>query len=97
MRTAFWKLRKPEANQDSLSTLLLRKHDWHDYNGIKYLLEHGADPNRITHWCRTAMQQAALRDNSFEIFALLLDHGADPLLSVDGRSPLEIAVRQRAR
>ena len=22
----------------------LYKHDWHDYEGAKYLLEHGADP-----------------------------------------------------
>src|SRR5262245_40339477 len=27
----------------SLATLLLRKHDWHDYPGAVYLLEHGAD------------------------------------------------------
>ena len=33
---------------DSLSTMLLRKADWHDYDGLKYLLEHGADPNRMT-------------------------------------------------
>jgi len=83
-----------KVNQDSLTTLLLRKHDWHDYNGIKYLLEHGADPNRMTKWHRTAMHQAALRDNSLEIFELLLDHGADPLLSVDDLSPLQIAVRR---
>jgi ankyrin repeat protein len=83
-----------KLNQDSLATLLLRKHDWHDYEGIQYLLEHGADPNRITNWRRTAMHQAAMRDNSMEIFALLLDHGADPLLGVDRLSPLEIAVRR---
>ena len=29
---------------DSLATMLLRKHDWHDYDGVKFLLEHGADP-----------------------------------------------------
>jgi ankyrin repeat protein len=86
-----------KLNQDSFATLLLRKHDWHDYDGIKYLLEHGADPNRITNWRRTAMHQAALRDNSLEILALLLDHGADPLLRVDGLSPLEIAVHRGRR
>jgi|ERR1700722_3292629 len=79
---------------DSLATMLLRKHDWHDYDGIEYLLKHGADPNRMTRWRRAAMHQAALRDNSFEIFALLLDHGADPMLRVDGLSPLEIAARR---
>ena len=33
---------------DSLATMLLRKADWHDYDGLEYLLEHGADPNRMT-------------------------------------------------
>jgi hypothetical protein len=31
---------------DSLTTMLLRKADWHDLDGITYLLERGADPNR---------------------------------------------------
>ena len=30
---------------ESMATMLLRKADWHDFEGIKYLLEHGADPN----------------------------------------------------
>src|SRR5438128_3138590 len=40
---------------DSLATMLLRKADWHDYEGIQFLLEHGADPNRMTHWHHTAL------------------------------------------
>ncbi len=56
--------------------MLARKHDWHDIAGIKYLLEHGADPNRITRWGRTALLQAILRDNSIDIVEALLDHGA---------------------
>src|SRR5580700_1006149 len=35
---------------DSLTTMLLRKSDWHDYDGLTYLLDHGADPNRMTRW-----------------------------------------------
>ena len=35
---------------DSLATMLLRKHDWHDRDGVKLLLEHGADANRTTRW-----------------------------------------------
>jgi ankyrin repeat protein len=60
-----------------MTTLLLRKADWHDYNGTKYLLEHGADPNRISRWNRTALTQAIRRDNGIENIDLLLDHGAD--------------------
>jgi len=67
-------------NDTSMTTLLLRKTDWHDFEGIKWLLEHGADPNRATHWGRTAFHHAVLRDNSFEIIEMLLEHGADPKL-----------------
>jgi ankyrin repeat protein len=69
-----------KLNDASMTTLLLRKTDWHDYEGIKWLLEHGANPNRATHWGRTAFHHAVLRDNSIEIFEVLLDHGADPTL-----------------
>jgi ankyrin repeat protein len=63
---------------DSLSIMLVRKHDWHDYEGVKYLLENGADPNRMTRWRRTAFDQALMRDNALRIIEALLDHGADP-------------------
>ena len=69
-----------KLNDTSMATLLLRKADWHDFEGIKWLLEHGADPNRATHWGRTAFHHAVLRDNSIEIFEVLLAHGADPTL-----------------
>ncbi len=62
---------------DSLATLLLRKHDWHDFEGVRYLLEHGADPNRMTHWGRTSLCHAIQRDNHLTIIALSLDHFAD--------------------
>jgi hypothetical protein len=57
----------------SMTTLLLRKTDWHDFDGIKWLLEHGADPNRATQWGRTAFHHAVLRDNSSEILEALLE------------------------
>ncbi len=69
-----------KLNDTSLTTLLLRKTDWHDFDGIKWLLEHGANPNRATQWGRTAFHHAVLRDNSIEIFEVLLEHGADPTL-----------------
>jgi len=64
---------------DSLGTILLRKTDWHDYAGIKWLLERGADPNAMTRWGKTALHNAILSDNDLAIVDLLLDHGADPL------------------
>ncbi len=69
-----------KLNEQSLATLLLRKTDWHDYDGIKMLLDSGINPNLETHWGKTALHNAALSDNHIEIFKLLLDHGANPLL-----------------
>lgn len=81
---------------DSLATMLLRKADWHDHDGIKYLLEKGADPNRMTHWGHTALHQALRRDNDVKNIEVMLDHGADPALKSrrDGVSAASIAARR---
>jgi ankyrin repeat protein len=65
---------------DLLAGMLLRKADWHDYEGIKYLLEHGADPNLITLWGYTALHQALRRDNALRNIELMLENGADPAI-----------------
>src|SRR5579864_1592417 len=85
-----------KLNADSLTTMLLRKADWHDHDGMKYLLEHGADPNRMTRWKYTALHQAVRRDNRIELIDLMLDHGADPTLKneVDGKSGIAMAARR---
>src|SRR5438874_1591141 len=82
-----------KLTEDSLATMLLRKADWHDYEGLKVLLEHGADPNRMTQWHHTALHQAVRRDNALDNIELLLDHGADPTLEnrADGRSAVAMA------
>jgi ankyrin repeat protein len=64
---------------DSLATILLRKTDWHDYDGIRWLLARDIDPNVMTHWGKTALHNAILSDNHIAIVELLLDRGADPL------------------
>ncbi len=81
---------------DSLATMLLRKADWHDYEGIKYLLEHGADRNRMTRWRYTALHQAVRRDNALKHIEVLLDHGGDPTIEnrLDGKSAISIAARR---
>ena len=92
-----------KLTNDSLATMLLRKADWHDYEGIKWLLEQGADPNFRTHWGKTALHNAALSDNALEIFEVLLDHGADPTIlgtrpevfrSASGKSAVSLAARR---
>jgi ankyrin repeat protein len=65
---------------DLLAGMLLRKADWHDYEGTKYLLEHGADPNLITLWGYTALHQALRRDNALTNIELMLEHRADPAI-----------------
>jgi len=82
-----------QVTEENLYLMLLRKHDWHDVHGVKYLLEHGADPNLVTRW-RPAILHAILRDNSREIIELLLDHGADPNVSHEGVTAVSLAARR---
>ncbi len=81
---------------DLVTGMLLRKADWHDYEGIKYLLEHGANPNQITRWGYTALHQALRRDNALRNIEVMLEHGADPALKTqhEGLSAIEIAARR---
>jgi ankyrin repeat protein len=69
-----------KLNDDSLGVILLRKTDWHDYEGIKWMLEHGVNPNLITRWKKAALHHAVLRDNERKIIEVMLDHGADPTI-----------------
>jgi ankyrin repeat protein len=88
-------LESGKLNQTSLNTILLRKADWHDEHGMQLALEHGADPNQMTHWGYTALHQSLRRDNGLIIIELLLDHGANPALETrDGRSAIQIALRR---
>ncbi len=81
---------------DSLATILLRKADWHDAEGVKLMLQHGADPNRMTRWGYTALHQALRRDNRLEIIETMLDHGADAALKNQqtGQSGFAMAARK---
>jgi ankyrin repeat protein len=84
-----------KLNADGMTTLLLRKADWHDEEGMRYLLGLGADPNRDTQWKKSAFQHAILRDNSIGVIRLLLDHGADPsVVTKNGISSTELAAHR---
>ncbi len=78
----------------SLVTMLIRKFDWHDDNGVAWLLDHGADPNLLTHWGGRPLHHALSRGNPLAYFELLLDHGADPTLPAkDGTTAFAVAGR----
>lgn len=79
---------------DNLSLMLIRKHDWRDYDGARYLLEHGANPNGVRSRGWLPLHHALARDNALKMFELLLDFGADPTLVSDGVSAIARAARE---
>jgi ankyrin repeat protein len=79
---------------ESLSTVLLRKCDWHDVEGVRLALRSGADPNRQTRWGRTAFHQAVIRNNPLAIVEAMLDHKADPTLPFHGTPGFVLAARE---
>jgi ankyrin repeat protein len=83
-------------NPTSITTLLVRKADWHDLAGMRMVLAHAGDANNMTRWGRTALQHALIRDNSLEMIELLLDHGGDPAVKSEhiGRTGFEIAAER---
>jgi ankyrin repeat protein len=83
-----------KITEDNRLLMLIRKHDWHDYDGIKLLLETGLDPNAQRESGRTAMLHGILRDNDAAMIELLLQHGANPTLSYEGISPFTLAARR---
>jgi ankyrin repeat protein len=89
-------LESGKLNHESKTTLLLRKGDWHDTEGIRLMLEHGADPNAMTRWGSSALHHTVRRDNRLANVALLLDHGGDPVLKNvhKGESAASIAARR---
>ena len=79
---------------DNLSLMLIRKHDWHDLEGARYLLEHGADPNGTRRHGLRPLHHALARDNALEMFMLLMDHGADPTVVSGGHTAVALAARE---
>ncbi|MCU0647464.1 MAG: ankyrin repeat domain-containing protein [Gemmatimonadaceae bacterium] len=87
-------LESGRCTSDTLVTMLLRKADWHDHDGVQLLLAHGADPNGNSRWGWTPLAQAIRRDNAMETIDLMLDHGGDPGRGGHGHSALLLAAAQ---
>jgi ankyrin repeat protein len=79
---------------ENLSMMLIRKHDWHDYDGAKYLLEYGANANGVRSKGWYPLHHALARSNALPFMQLLLDHGADPYLICDGLNAISRAARE---
>ncbi|MBC7840721.1 MAG: ankyrin repeat domain-containing protein [Gemmatimonadaceae bacterium] len=75
----------------SLATMLLRKSDWHDLDGMKLALEFGATASGVSRWGRSPLAHAIRSDNRAAIVELLLDHGADPTVPEYGMTPFVMA------
>jgi ankyrin repeat protein len=74
--------------------MLARKFNWHDDDGVHWLLEHGADPNWPL-WGSRPLHYALRHGTPIHYFEWLLDHGADPLLpDKNGTVPVAEAARQ---
>jgi ankyrin repeat protein len=78
-------------SRDSLATMLLRKADWHDLQGVEQLLRHGVDPNHPGRWPHSPFVQALKRDNELAIVEALFDAGGDPTLRFGHASTVDIA------
>lgn len=89
-------LESGRLSQASLACMLARKADWHDEEGLRLLLDHGADPRLMTAFGVNALHQALRRDNSVRTIGRLLEHGADPAIrnKLDGRSGFAMAARR---
>ena len=86
-------LESPRLTDSSLSTMLLRKSDWHDIDGMRLTLDRGADANKAGQWGATPLAHAIRSDNRTGIVELLLDRGADPRLVNRGLTPVAMAAR----
>lgn len=81
---------------DGLTTMLHRKLDWTDADGVRWLLDHGADPNALSAWGDRALHHSLARGNALPLLEALAHYGADPSLTAanhSGRSAVSVAAR----
>jgi ankyrin repeat protein len=86
-------LRSRRFNKASLTTVALRKCDWHDDKGLELALESGADPNYFGRWNSSFLHHAIRRDNGLVMIEAILNRNADPYLpnNADGHNAIQMA------
>jgi ankyrin repeat protein len=93
-RTIHVLVKSGKLTQDTIGLMLARKFNWHDDDGVHWLLEHGADPNWPV-WGSRPLHYAVRHGTPLHYFEWLLDHGANPLLpDKNGTVPVAEAARQ---
>ena len=84
----------PLLNEVSRGTALAHQIDYDDLEGLRTLLDLGADPNGPNPFKKTPLHQAVFRGRGRETFDLLFEHGADPEIpDGEGRTPYAVAAR----
>lgn len=82
-----------KVKPEHLALMLIRKHDFHDYDGAKWLLEYGVDAN--VKWNNNyPLHHALKRCNSIDMIKLLFDHGAEASVMQDELSGVARAARE---
>jgi ankyrin repeat protein len=83
-----------KLTQDTIGMMLARKFNWHDDDGVHWLLDHGADPNWPL-WGSRPLHWALRQGTPIHYFEWLLDRQADPLLpDKNGATPVAEAARR---
>ncbi len=84
----------PHLDETSRSIALLHKIDYPDLDGLRTLLELGADPDGRSPFKNFALHQAVFRGHPKPFFDLLIEHGADlDRPNGDGKTPYALAGR----
>lgn len=66
-----------KVTPENLAMMLIRKHDFHDVEGARFLLENGTNPNHEWRPGFYPIHHALARTNGIKMFELLLDYGTD--------------------
>ena len=78
------------------ATILLRKIDFEDVEGVRTVLDLGTCPNEMGIWGKSALHQAIMRGRSKEMIQLILERGGDPSQPRnDGVTPMQLATENQ--